>query len=182
MTVAVVDANVLYSIEVTDLLLTLATRHQFRLHWSPEILDEVKRNLMKRVDLPSAAISYRIEMMNRALPAALNEAPAGLIDTMPIKHHDRHVLALAVHTGADAIITHNLRDFPSSACKQLGVEAISPDDFLVREAQYNPTAVVGALADIAKRRRRPPKTIPEILDRLETTLPALVDFVRRKTQ
>lgn len=35
--VVVLDANVLYGIENTDLLLTLAVRNVFRAHWSPEI-------------------------------------------------------------------------------------------------------------------------------------------------
>ena len=102
MTVVVVDANVLYGIEITDLLLTLATRRMFRVHWSAEILDEVQRNLAKRADLSTAAIAYRIELMNRALPTALAEAPADLIASMPVNDKDRHVLALAVHLGAQA--------------------------------------------------------------------------------
>ncbi|MFP5489058.1 MAG: hypothetical protein ACLGHQ_12220, partial [Acidimicrobiia bacterium] len=73
--VAVVDANVLYSIELTDLFLTFAAHRLVRLHWSPMILDEVRRNLAKRADLTPVAIDYRIDRMNRALPAALDEAP-----------------------------------------------------------------------------------------------------------
>jgi len=49
--VVVLDANVLYGIEVTDLTATMATRRLFRPHWSPEILDEVVRNLSRRPDL-----------------------------------------------------------------------------------------------------------------------------------
>lgn len=65
--VTVVDANVLYSIEVTDLLLTLATHRLVRVHWSDTILDEVRRNLALRPDLSEAAIDYRIDRMNLAL-------------------------------------------------------------------------------------------------------------------
>ncbi len=39
----------------------MATRRLYRPHWSPEILDEVARNL---------AIARRIEHLNRALPGA----------------------------------------------------------------------------------------------------------------
>lgn len=93
----VVDANVLYSIELTDLLLTFAAHRLVRVHWSPTILDEVRRNLAKRVDLTPDAIAYRIDRMNLAVPAALDEAPETLVAAMPITEHDRHVLALAVH-------------------------------------------------------------------------------------
>lgn len=54
--VVVLDANVLYSIELTDLFLTLATRRLVRVHWSNTILDEVRRNLALRHDLNVDAI------------------------------------------------------------------------------------------------------------------------------
>ena len=49
--VAVVDANVLYSIELNDLFLTLATHPLVRVDCSDTILDEVRRNLALRPDL-----------------------------------------------------------------------------------------------------------------------------------
>jgi hypothetical protein len=51
--VAVVDATVLYAIELTDLLLTFATRRLVRLHWSTAILDEVRHNLVLRPAVPA---------------------------------------------------------------------------------------------------------------------------------
>src|SRR5581483_11731840 len=75
----------------------MATRRLFRPHWSPQILDEVDRNLALRGDLRPDAIHRRIEHLNRALPGALTEVPSGLVDAMPINAKDRHVLALAVH-------------------------------------------------------------------------------------
>lgn len=56
--VVVVDANVLYSIELTDLLLTFAAHRLVRVHSSPTILDEVRRNLAKRPDLAPDSIAY----------------------------------------------------------------------------------------------------------------------------
>jgi predicted nucleic acid-binding protein len=176
--VVVVDANVLYSIELTDLLLTFAAHRLVRVHWSPTILDEVRRNLAKRADLSRDAIAYRIDRMNRAVPGALDEAPANLVATMPITEHDRHVLALAVHVEADSIVTFNLRDFPASACEPYGVEAIDPDSFAVAVAESDPSRVHAALSDIARRRTRPPMTVHELLDRLEMVLPNFVSQVR----
>ncbi|MFN8053694.1 MAG: hypothetical protein U0Q22_19835 [Acidimicrobiales bacterium] len=49
--VAVIDANVLYSLELNDLFLTLATHRLVRVDWSDTILDEVRRNLARRPDL-----------------------------------------------------------------------------------------------------------------------------------
>jgi hypothetical protein len=106
-----------HSIEVTDVLLTMATRRMIRVHWSPAILDEVRRNLAQRPGLTADAIDYRIEHMNRALPAAVDEAPSDLIDSMPVDAKDRHVLALAAHVAAGVVVTINLRDFPPEACQ-----------------------------------------------------------------
>lgn len=174
----VVDANVLYSIELTDLLLTFAAHRLVRVHWSPTILDEVRRNLAKRVDLTPDAIAYRIDRMNLAVPAALDEAPETLVAAMPITEHDRHVLALAVHVEADSIITFNLRDFPADACEPHGIEVVDPDSFAVAIVEIDPARVQAALADVARRRNRPAMTVHEILDRLAAVLPTFVSRVR----
>lgn len=178
----VVDANVLYSIELTDLLITLAVHRLVRLHWSESILDEVRRNLARRDDLDSAAIEYRIERMNRALPGALDEAPEPLVGSMPIVEHDRHVLALAVHVEADSIITFNLRDFPNEKCEPYGIEAIHPDAFTTMIVDTEPNAVAAALAAIAGRRSRPTMTVDALLDRHSASLPTFVDHARAGTE
>lgn len=176
--VAVVDANVLYSIELTDLLLTFAAHRLVRVHWSPTILDEVRRNLVKRADLTPDAIAYRIDRMNRAVPGALDEAPESLVVEMPIAEHDRHVLALAVHVQADSIVTFNLRDFPTNACEPYGIEAIDPDSLAVAIAEIDPALVQTAMSDMARRRTRPPMAVHELLDRLATVLPTFSSRVR----
>ncbi|MFN0092266.1 MAG: PIN domain-containing protein [Acidimicrobiales bacterium] len=176
--VAVVDANVLYSIELTDLLLTLGTRRLVRLHWSPAILDEVRRNLALRPDLSAEAIDYRLDRMNLALPGALDEAPPALVESMPVNHKDRHVLALAVHVEAGTLVTFNLRDFPPAACEAYGIEARSPDDFLTTVADADVIGVRGALAAMAGRRSRPPMSVDQVLDRLARELPSFERRVR----
>lgn len=58
---AVLDANVLYPIALADLLLTTAGLGLYRAHWSPELLDEVGRNLAtNRPDLAQEQIAYRL--------------------------------------------------------------------------------------------------------------------------
>lgn len=169
--VVVLDANVLYGIEVTDLLATMATRRLFRPHWSPEILDEVARNLAKRPELDQDAIARRIEHLNRALPGALSDVPRSLIDAMPINAKDRHVLALAVHVAAPTIVTDNLRDFPAEALEPFGIEAVSADAFALAQVDLHPEAVLACLDAIAARRRRSPRTRAELIASLGRLLP-----------
>ncbi len=131
--VVVLDANVLYGIEVTDLFATMATRRLFRPHWSRQILDEVMRNLAARPGLDPAAVERRLGYLNSALPAALSEVPESLIDAMPVNEKDRHVLALAVHVGAPTIVTDNTCDFPAELLDPFGVEALTADAFTLAQ-------------------------------------------------
>lgn len=54
---------------------------------------------------------------------------------------DRHVLAAAVAGAAETVVTLNLRDFPRSVCEPLSIEAIQPDEFLLRLHRLDPAAV-----------------------------------------
>lgn len=164
--VVVLDANVLYGVEVTDLFATMATRRLFRPHWSPQILDEVVRNLVARPDLDPGAIRRRLEYLNRALPGALAEVPEPLIDAMPVNEKDRHVLALAVHVGAPSIVTENTRDFPAALLEPFGVEAVGADAFALSQVDLHPEGVLASITAMATRRRRPPKTPDDIVEAL----------------
>ncbi|MFN0092010.1 MAG: PIN domain-containing protein [Acidimicrobiales bacterium] len=177
--VAVVDANVLYSIELTDLLVTLGTHRLVRLHWSPAILDEVRRNLALRPDLSAEAIDYRLDRMNRALPGVLDEAPPALVESMPLNQKDRHVLGLAVHVEAGTLVTLNLRDFPPAACEDYDVEVRTPDEFLTAVAEADVIGVRTVLAAIAGRRSRAPMSVDQLLDRFARELPSFERQVRR---
>ena len=177
--VVVLDANVLYGIEVTDLLATMATHRLFRPHWSPEILDEVVRNLETRADLAPQAIRRRVDYLNRALPGALVTVPAPLVGAMPVNEKDRHVLALAVHVGAPTIVTENLRDFPGQLLEPFGIEAISTDAFVLAQVDLHPTGVLASIDAMALRRQRSPRTRVEIIDALERRLPTAMGVLRR---
>ena len=178
--VVVLDANVLYGIEVTDLFATMASRRIFRPHWSPEILGEVRRNLLLRDDLDAAAVDRRLAHLNRALPNALTDIPAALVDAMPVNEKDRHVLALAVHVGAPTIVTDNLSDFPADLLDPFGIEAISADSFSVAQVDLHADAVVLSIDAIAERRRRQPKTRDEIIAALARQLPMTAEALRQQ--
>jgi hypothetical protein len=44
---------------------------------------------------------------------------------------DRHVLAAAVASDAQAVVTLNLKHFPNAACEPLAIEPLHPDNFLL---------------------------------------------------
>lgn len=170
----------LYGIEVTDFLATMATRRLFRPHWSPDILDEVVRNLALRPDLDPVAIDRRLEHLNQALPGALTEVPVALVTAMPVNTKDRHVLALAVHVGAPTIVTENIRDFPSDLLEPFGVEAVTADAFALAQVDLHSEAVHASVAAMAARRRRDPKTPDDIVEALARYLPNAMAALRRR--
>ena len=73
----VLDANVIYGIAPADLLMTTAGFGLYRPHWTEEILDEARRNVI--ANNPNAdpdRVRRRFELMNIAMPGAMIDAPA----------------------------------------------------------------------------------------------------------
>jgi predicted nucleic acid-binding protein len=174
---AVLDANVLYPIALADFFISTAGLGLYRAHWSPQILNEVGRNLAaNRPDLTSEQIAYRLAAMDRAMPSASVEPPGELIDQMGNHPKDRHVLAAAALADAGFLVTFNLRDFPANACRPYDVLVVSPDVFAGRLVGNDPVLVGTAIDEMASRRRRPPASPGEIMSHLARSIP---DAIRR---
>lgn len=148
---AVLDANVLYSAFLRDVLLRLAAAGLFLPYWTERIHDEWIRNLLaNRPDISSAVLARTRAGMDRYFPGALvlgfEPFEARLAGVHP---SDRHVAAAALKARAQHIITHNLKHFPADALQPHGPGSESPDDFVARLIQAN-LATVGA-ATVAHR-------------------------------
>ena len=163
-TIAILDANVLIPNALCDFLLRLAEEELYQPRWSPAILDEVRRH----VPVSPAAIERRIAFMNAAFEDALVTGYESLIGQMDNDPKDRHVLAAAVTTGADSIITCNLRDFPLTACQPHGVIAEHPDAVLLDLWAREPRTLLRVLGEQATStgRRGTRLTVHQVLDYL----------------
>ncbi len=80
---------------------------------------------------------------------------------------DRHVLAAAVVSSAEGIVTFNARHFPEAALAPFGKQRIDPDDFLCTLLDIDPLTVTESLIEQAGQLRRPPLTPAQLLDYLE---------------
>lgn len=141
----------------------------FRARWSEAIHDEWIRNLLEsRVDLRREQLERTRELMNLHVRDALVENYESLIDTLELPDtDDRHVLAAAIHSKAEAIITFNLRDFPLEQLKKYGIEAIHPDTFIVSLIEEDAETVAEALKNQQRALKNPPQSLIEVLATLE---------------
>ncbi|MFP4599304.1 MAG: PIN domain-containing protein [Persicimonas sp.] len=171
----VLDANVVFPFSLRDTLLRAAAAGYFQVYWSGDILDETTRNLIKTGTISEQQAVHLVEAMTAAFPEAMVEDYEPLIDVMPNDEKDRHVAAAAVTAGAQVIVTNNLKDF---RVLPEGVEAQSPDEFLVDLFDLDSQGVVTLLRKQARALKKPPKTCEELMDGLAKTVPSFVKAVR----
>jgi PIN domain len=173
------DACVLYPAPLRDLLMWLAVSDLFQARWTDRIHDEWTRNVLaNRPDITAASLARCRALMDEHVPDCLITGYEPLIPTFTLPDSDdRHVLAAAVHGGATSIVTFNVNDFPASVLGQYNIEAIHPDEFVVRLLDESPEAVLEAARRQRAGLRRPPKTAAEYLATLEQC--RLVETVSR---
>jgi len=164
-TIAVYDACVLYPAALRDFLLRLAEVEVVQPRWSPLILDECFRSILReRPDLTEAALGRTRAAMGRAFPDAVVTGHEPLIESLTLPDpDDRHVLAAAIHAGATRIVTFNLRDFPSATLSTLGMRAVHPDDFVLDRIEAAPGLACVAVQNQLANLSRPPVTRSELL-------------------
>lgn len=165
----VYDACVLYPAPLRDLLIRLARSGAFRAHWSEQILDEVFRNLSAaRPDLDPARLARTRALMTEAIPDGIVRGYESLIDGLTLPDvDDRHVLAAAIASGSQVIVTANVKDFPAGVLKQHGIERMSPDQFVLDLLDLSPAVVIGAVQEQAQALRNPPQSVATLLERLQ---------------
>jgi hypothetical protein len=182
----ILDACVLYPAPLRDFIIELAAGGLFRARWTPTINDEWISNLLNnRADLTEAQIFRTRNLMNAAVPDCLvdPEAYVPLVEALTLPDpDDRHVLAAAIATGADAIVTFNLKDFPPAALIPYGVDLLHPDDFIFHQFGLSNAAVLAAALHCRERLENPRKAADEYLDTLEKQgLPKTVAELRDYT-
>lgn len=177
---AVLDANVLLPAPLRDTLLRLAEADLYVPKWSERILAEVAKNLVESGRTDAERAARVTETMAAAFPEAM--VPTGLVSrvepAMANDPKDRHVLAAAVGVGGEVVVTKNLEDFPPTACEPLGIQAVSPDDFLVDLYHVDPSAALRALSDQAAALTKPPLTPREVLDYIARDAPEFAGLIR----
>lgn len=81
--------------------------------------------------------------------------------------NDNHVLAAAIKSRAEVIVTNNLKDFPAELLSQYDIEVTDPDTFILNIIDLDPELALEALVDQASRLKYPPQTVGDVLTTLE---------------
>lgn len=120
---------------------------------------------MERKGITREEALNRVQKMNQAFPDALVLNYELLIDSLTLPDiDDRHVLAAAIKTNADLIITNNLKDFPTEYLSSFGIKAKAPDDFLTDIIDLNHDISVQAFKKMVLGKKNPPHNEYEVLD------------------
>lgn len=151
----------------------------FRALWSEQILEEVKRTLLQKFGYTAAQVEYRLHMMREAFPEASISVPPALLGAVPKipDEADKHVVAAAIHEGAQVIVTSNLKHFPQEVLAPHRILVQSPDDFLIHQYHLRPDVIAEKIDTQASAIGQ---TRSALLDRLKRTLPAFVELLREK--
>jgi hypothetical protein len=177
----VVDTCALYPMPVADTLLLAAQRGLYVLRWTEDLFGELEAVMMKRGRTPEQA-RRRVDAMKGVFAESevlgYDRMRQSLQTTMP-DPNDAHVLAAAIRSGAERIVTFNLAHFPPPLLAEHRILAYHPDSFLCDVVDIYPSTVVSLLRHQAARQTRPPVSFEKLLIKLETDAPEFIAQVRK---
>jgi hypothetical protein len=162
------DANLLYPFHLRNLLVQLGVHHIVAPRWTAAIHDDWIGSLVAAGRAPRERLLRTRNIMEQVLPEAnisgYEHRIAGL--TLP-DPRDRHVLAAAIHTHAETILTFNLKDFPTAALAPFGLIATDPDAFLCDLHIADPEAIVATVDAARMNLSQTAPTAAAFIDALE---------------
>lgn len=134
------DACVLYPTVMREMLLGVAAQGVFAPRWSGRVLEEWARATRKLG--PEGETIARGEIAALAIKFPDAEVPDAAEGRFWLPDPaDIHVLAAAVASSCDGIITLNAKDFPRNILAEEGLERLDPDGVLMSSFAASPDAV-----------------------------------------
>jgi predicted nucleic acid-binding protein len=164
----ILDSCVIFPMPLCDTLLRAAEAEFYDLRLSQEILDGATRNLVKNGKMTDAKAARFQTAIKNTFPDAMVEVPPELVELMTNHPGDRHVLAAAIIAKANIIVTDNLKHFPPEALEPYDIQVQHPDVFLTQLFDNDPESMVEVIRQQAEELKKPPLTVAELLDNLET--------------
>lgn len=123
--------------------------------------------LRHRPELDKTKLERTTTLINRAVPDCLVTGYGHLIEQLCLPDpNDRHVRAAAIRSGAQVIVTANLKDFPQEALADFAITARHPDDFILDLADLDPAIVTTAAKLQRAVLKNPPLSAETFIDTL----------------
>jgi predicted nucleic acid-binding protein len=170
----VLDACVLIPMPLADTLMRMSEAPRLYLpKWSQLIMDEVTRNLIAKWDMPAEKARRREEELRRHFPEAWVDGFEPLIEKMKNDPGDRHVLAAAVRSHSELIVTYNRRHFPAASVQAWEIDVQAPSAFLRGLYDLDAGLFVGKLHEQAAAVG---VSIQRLLLSLSKNVPGFVDY------
>lgn len=137
--------------------------------WTVEIHNEWQRNLLLNdPDLTAVKLQHIEFLMNKALPDANVTGYETLIPGLDLPDvNDRHVLAAAIRSNSEVIVTANLKDFPADRLSRYDIEAIHPDEFIADLFDLNSAIVLKVVQMARTSLKNPPFGVNGYLEALQ---------------
>jgi predicted nucleic acid-binding protein len=165
----VLDACVLYPTVLREILIGVARAGLYAPLWSDRILEEWARATRKLGPGAEDQARAEIALLRAAFPKASVSARPGLESCLHLPdENDIHVLAAAITSGADGVLTFNASDFPGHVLAGEGVKRFDPDGFLWALWSHHPEtvgAVVEQVRATAERLSGAPQPVRALLKR-----------------
>lgn len=159
---AFIDANVFVHVWTLDVLLSVADTGMLEPRWSEDVALEAERAFSEVRPGSESQARAMMAAACRAYPDAMVEGYERRAANLELPDEgDRHVLAAAMESRCDAIVTYNLRDFPRETLASHGIEAIHPDELLMRMVEMDPDAMRATMQSLVRMKAHPPRTIVE---------------------
>ena len=178
---ALLDANVLVPIRLTDLFVQLAVDDLFRAKWTLDIHHEWMKAVHRiHPDIDKERLERRRDQMDTETRDALVDGYEIIINSLNLPDKDdRHVLAAAIVGHCDVIVTYNLDDFPKAELSKYDIQAQHPDVFLANHLDLFPAKFCTAVRKIRRRHKKKKYSVEGYLDSLtELELVATVASLR----
>lgn len=144
-----IDANVLFPTVLREIVLGWARTGAFQPLWSERILEEWRRAALRHSDRDGVIAEGEIAHAKAAFPDALVALRAETKRRLSLPDPDDvHVFAAAIDGGAAALLTLNLKDFPTNALAAEGVLRRAPDEFLLEAFHADSPAMANVVREV----------------------------------
>lgn len=136
--------------------------------WTDRIHDEwMAAVLRERPDLTRVQLERTRQLMDRHAGDCLVVGFEQHIESLVLPdENDRHVLAAAVASEAEAVVTWNVSDFCGPSLDALAIEVWTPDDLLLKLLNHDLASVLEVMREHRASLKNPVRSAEEYLETL----------------